>query len=443
MKRKLFFFTMGSLLFGFTLFIPYWTGVEAEKQFRLLNQHYPTHDARMVLQDMTYQRGWLISQAQSTFELERGVIAAESQRFTLQHRIEHGFLPIYPTIIYTTIAPQSEIINHLGLTESPVLVKTALQLDGSGNSELRTSPLALNAPNKPAKLTLQSITGSVAFTPNFAQLTGELQLPQVQLETEQGKVQFHNTKFTTNLRSHADDLWLGLSEWQMAEVDLISRTLPTVALQQLKISVDNQLVDKNLQVNLKSQLQQLTVKQDNYGPGDVAVEIRHLNVDSVNNVRQILHTMSNLSGAQTNILLWAKLSQYGMTLLNEQPELAIPQLNFATPQGQVAGNLSLGVDKIEATAWLYPLTLLESFHGKLALQLPKSLLNQVLATAMQPTAADSQTADETEVVQTLVANWLKRGWLTQQDQTYHIQAQLQGGMLDLNGRQILLKNLLR
>jgi len=52
MKRKLFFFTMGSLLFGFTLFIPYWTGVEAEKQFRLLNQHYPTHDARMVLQDM-------------------------------------------------------------------------------------------------------------------------------------------------------------------------------------------------------------------------------------------------------------------------------------------------------------------------------------------------------------------------------------------------------
>jgi len=62
---------------------------------------------------------------------------------------------------------------------------------------------------------------------------------------------------------------------------------------------------------------------------------------------------------------------------------------------------------------------------------------------MQPTAADSQTADETEVVQTLVANWLKRGWLTQQDQTYHIQAQLQGGMLDLNGRQILLKNLLR
>jgi hypothetical protein len=46
-------------------------------------------------------------------------------------------------------------------------------------------------------------------------------------------------------------------------------------------------------------------------------------------------------------------------------------------------------------------------------------------------------------VQTLVANWLKRGWLTQQDQTYHIQAQLQGGMLDLNGRQILLKNLLR
>jgi len=174
------------------------------------------------------------------------------------------------------------------------------------------------------------------------------------------------------------------------------------------------------------------------------VEIRHLNVDSVNNLRQILNTMSNLPSARSNILLLGKLTQYGMALLNEQPELAIPQLNFVAPQGQLTGNLLLGVDKIDAIAWLYPMKLLDSLHGKLTMQLPKSLLNQILSTIAQPDISDdSQMAEGTQLAQTWLANWLKQGLITQQDQTYHVQAQLQNGMLNLNGRQIMLKNLWR
>jgi len=444
MKRKIFFFTIASLLFGFTVFIPYWTGVEAEKQFRLLNQHVPTHDAQMILSNTTYQRGWLISQAQSTFEIARGVISAESQQVILEHKIEHGFLPILPTIIYTSIAPQSRIVHWLGLTETPVLVKTTLQLDGSGNSQIHILSLSLNDPERHAKLQLQRIEGSATFTANLAQLNGELRLPQLQLETDKGKVQVNNTTFTTNLRAHSGGIWLGMNQWQMDEVNLLSQTLPAVVLRQLKVSVDNQLIDKHLQVNLKSQLQQLAVKQDNYGPGDITVEIRHLNVDSVNNLRQILNTMSNLPSARSNILLLGKLTQYGMALLNEQPELAIPQLNFVAPQGQLTGNLLLGVDKIDAIAWLYPMKLLDSLHGKLTMQLPKSLLNQILSTIAQPDISDdSQMAEGTQLAQTWLANWLKQGLITQQDQTYHVQAQLQNGMLNLNGRQIMLKNLWR
>jgi uncharacterized protein YdgA (DUF945 family) len=87
---------------------------------------------------------------------------------------------------------------------------------------------------------------------------------------------------------------------------------------------------------------------------------------------------------------------------------------------------------------------LDSLHGKLAIQLPKSLLNQILSTIAQPDISDSsQTAEGTQLAQTWLANWLKQGLITQQDQTYHLQAQLQDGMLDLNGRQIMLKNLWR
>jgi|GEM_PF-2566858 uncharacterized protein YdgA (DUF945 family) len=444
MKRKLFFFTIGSLLFGFVVFIPYWTGVEAEKQFLLLNQHVPTHDAHLVLSDTTYQRGWLISQAQSMFEIARGVMSAEPQQVILEHKIEHGFLPIFPTIIYTSIAPQSPLVHWLGLTETPLLIKTSLQFDGSGNSQMRTLPLNFHDLNRHAKLHLQQIEGSATFTANLARMSGELRLPQLQLETDKGKVQVNNTIFTTKLQAHSGGLWLGLSQWQMEEVSLLSQTLPAVVLRQLKMSVDNQLIDKRLQVNLKSQLQQLAVKQENYGPGDITVEIRHLNVDSVNHIRQILNTMSNLPSARSNILLLGKLTQHGMALLNEQPELAIPQLNFAAPQGQLTGNLLLGVDKIDATAWLYPIKLLDSLHGKLVIQLPESLLNQILSTIAQPDISDGlQTTEGTQLAQTWLANWLKQGLITQQDQTYHLQAQLQNGTLDLNGRKIMLKNLWR
>jgi uncharacterized protein YdgA (DUF945 family) len=442
MKRKLFFFTISSLFLGFTVFIPYWTGVEAEKQFRLFNQHYPTHEARVMLKKTTYQRGWLESHAESAFEIAGGTSASTAPRVVIDHQIEHGFLPFFPTVIYSTLAPESDVVSWFGLTESPVQVKTILQLDGSGSSQLSSHPVNLQVPDKPAVLQLQPIDATLHFTPNFTKVTGELHLPQMALETEHGKVQLDNTQFTTDLQSQPDALWLGVSQCEIGAVNLLSRAFPAITVQQVKFSADTQLVDNYLQVSLKSQMQHLAVKQENYGPGDITVELRHLNVNSIRSLREILNDFTQLPTAQTNILLWGRLMQQGIALLSAQPELAMPRLNFTSPHGDLVGSALLGVDKVDATAWLYPSQLLESFHGKVTLSLPETLLTQVLALLVEPMTTANKPLDVTQTVQTLLANWLKRGWITQQDSTYNFQAQLQHGVLDLNGRRIPLTNLL-
>lgn len=443
MKRKLFFFTMASLLFSFMVFIPYWTGVEAEKQFRLFNQHYPSHDARLILKEATYQRGWLTSHAESSFEIANSRLAPELQHLVISHQIEHGFLPLFPTVIYSTIAPRSDMLHQLGLTESPLMVKTILQLDGSGSSEVHSHLVSLQAPDKQTTLQLQPIAGTANFTSNFTKLIGELQFPQLQVETEHGKVQIDNTKVTTNLQAYPDELWLGLSQCRIETVNLLSKTFPAVTLQQVNFSVDNQIVDGYLQVNWQTSMQQLAVKQEIYGPGNITVELRHLNVNSAHRLREILNDFEKLLTAPTNVVVLGKLMQQGVALLSAQPEVAIPQFNFTSSQGNLVGSAELGVDKVDATAWLYPRVILEAFHGNLSLSLPETLLNQFIAIIVEPATADKSADMEMEqTIRTLLASWIKQGLITQQGKTYHIQAKLQHGVLDLNGRQFALKNLL-
>lgn len=439
MKQKLFFFTMGSLLFGFAVFIPYWTGVEAEKQFRQFSQHYPTQDARIILKEATYDRGWLVSSAQSSFEItnNNGTI----QRLILSHEIEHGFLPIYPTVVNTIVAPQSDIVEWLHAQESPVQIKTTLRLDGSGDSEIRVIPIYLNASDKPAQLKVQSITGTLHFTSNFARITGNFLLPRAELETDRGIVQLNNTVFTTNLQTQSYEMWLGTHQWQIGELSLLSHEFPALTLQQLHLSLENQVIEHFLKLNLQAKLQQFLVKQEGQGQGAVAIELRHLDINNINQLRQTLTQFTQSANAQKNVLLLGKLLQQAMGLLSAQPELVIPQLTFNSPHGQLTGNLALGVEKVDAMAWLYPTALLESLRGEFALHIPEALLKQVLTALLQPNIEEN--GDPKVKMQALIAEWLEKGFMVQQEQTYHIQAKLQQGTLDLNGRQVGIKSWLR
>lgn len=437
MKQKLFFFTIASLLFGFIVFIPYWTGVEAEKQFRQLNQHYPTQDARIILKEATYDRGWLVSSAQSTFEITG---SKSVQRLILSHEIEHGFLPIYPTVVHTIIAPQSDIVQWLRAHESPVMVKTTLRLDGSGDSEIRIIPIYLNDPDKPAQLKVQNITGSLHFTPNLTQISGKFHLPRAELETDKGIVQFNNTILTTNLQTQSYEMWLGVHQCQIGELSLLSHDFPPLTLRELNLSLENRVVEHYLKLNLFAQLQQFLVKQDNQGQGRLAVELRHLDVNNINQLRQTVTHFTQSTNAQKNILLVGKLLQQTMGLLSDHPELVIPQFTFNSPHGQLTGNFALGVEKVDAMAWLSPAALLESLRGEFAMHIPETLLKQLLTVMQQP---NEENTDPKTKVQELIAKWLEGGFMVQQEQTYHVQAKLQRGTLDLNGRQMSIKSWLR
>jgi uncharacterized protein YdgA (DUF945 family) len=440
MKQKLFFFTIGSLLFGFAVFIPYWTGVEAEKQFRQLTQHYPTQDARITLKEATYDRGWIVSSAQSSFEIANN--NGTMQRLILSHEIEHGFLPIYPTIVRTIIAPQSDIVEWLHAQESPVQIKTTLRMDGSGDSEIRLISIYLNSFDKPAQLKVQSVTGTLHFTPNFAQITGNFHLPRAELETDKGIVQLNNTILTTNLQTQSYEMWVGTHQWQIGELSLLSHEFPALTLRQLNLNFENQFVEQFLKFGLQAQLQQFLVKQDNQGQGAFSVELRHLDVNHINQLRQTLAQFTRTANAQNNVLLIGKLLQQTVALLSAQPELVIPQLTFDSPHGQLTGNMSLGVEKVDAMTWLYPMALLESLRGDFSLDVPEALLKQLLAALLQPSMETGESEPKMNV-QDLIAQWLEKGFMVQQGKTYHIQAKLQRGTLDLNGRQIAIKSWLR
>ncbi len=436
MNKRLFFLFIILLILAAIMTIPYWAGGEAEQHLAQFNQtFYSAMNLKPV--ENTYQRGWFRSYAVSTFDTPATFEPAPNERFVLLHEIEHGFVPIQSTLVRTTLhtAPLSSA-KSTEVEAALLEVRTAVQTNGDSLSTL-TMP-ALTIKNNNVHLQWQGLQGSVYVKHNFATVEAEMHSPQVQLNTPQGRMVIQNAQFNVLTQPGADFI-PNEGSLSIADMQLTGFQMLPVKLEGIKLHGSNHVIDENLRIAVNTNLQQIHVGTEHYGPIYGDFELRHLHAPTLQRIKNTLvkihHQRLSSPNGGGNMAMYRLMSD-GMALLKNAPEFAMTHLHFNTPKGELQGDLRIKIEAFEGIvfALFNPSLLINALNAQLEMHIPQSLFQQLTEETLPGITPAAQ-----HKIRQHLKTWLVQGILVpakNKPDYYYTRMQLQAGVLQVNGQRL-------
>jgi len=424
-----------SLILGVVTIIPYFAGIETERQFGYFNQtFYPTNHLKLL--DSTYQRGWFHSVAQSRFETSKqNQVADNKANFIFLHEIDHGIVPIQATVVYSRLylaedfnaLPSREMFDNDVLLE----VQTKVQMNGDNLSTLRTPALTIK--DDGTSLQWQGLQGSIQVKQNVATVQAEIYTPQIQLDTDQGQIVIQDITFNADMQSANNNQ--GKGRLSIANTQIISKQVPQVKLEGIELVGSHNIVSEYLTFALKTDLQQIQVGVDRYGPGYGDIELRHWHLPTLTHIKNTLAGIHYQGGIiqKTNAAKF-QLMPLGLKFLNKSPEFALTRLNLNTSEGELQGKLRVKMEPFEGGIFVLfnPTLLLNALNVQLEIFLPQSLLDNLSLAS--------------DTIRPYLKMWIRKGILVLSNEEpgyYHSQMQLSDGVLQVNGQQMPIANVFR
>lgn len=399
--------------------IIYYTGMEVEKQFSLVNQSlYEVVNLKPI--DSSYQRGWFRSYAKTVVETPD----YNDSRLVLVHDIEHGFLQIQPTLIHSTLHPSPVVGTEL--SEILLEVYTTVQINGDSVSKLKMP--ALHVKDDKASLQWQGLQGTVYAKGNFAAIQTEIHSPQIELDTAQGKIVIQQISLTADVQPGSAT---GEGSLTIADILVAGKQKPPVTFTGVKLVGNNNIVNDNLMVEMKTVFQKIQVGADDYGSGSANFELLNWHLPTLTSIKNTLVNMGNqglLSRLQTNVAMF-RLIPYGMALSKNAPEFAVNHLNFNTSEGELGGTLQVKFSPFDENIIaliINPSLLLNAVSGQLSMYIPQSLLQD----SIEPPVIN-------QTIRQALKTWLDKGILMPAEDKpdyYRSKMELKEGVLQVNGQ---------
>jgi len=417
--------------------VPYWIGVETERQFTNFNQEfYP--QAHLKLLKSKYQRGWFQSVAHSTFAtMGTSNPVSNDNLFTFVHKIEHGFLPTQSTLIHTTLYTVSELSAKLiPKSEKTALleVHTTVQTNGDSTSTLTMPTLAISDNNY--HLRWQGLQGYLYVKHNSATVQTDMHSPQIQFDTNKGRIVIQNVKLNLEVQFGPDSMQ-SVGSISIADLQLSGKQAPPVKLEGFKLVGSNNLANDNLMVMAKTGLQQIHIGKKNYGPGYSDFELRNWHIPTLIHVKNTLVDIrrQGLPPAQEANVAMFRLMPYGLALLKNGPEFAT-SLHVNTPDGSVRGALQVKIPPFDGNIFTLfdPLALVKILTAQLEMHIPISILDNMTSQTLSKEVSATH-----KMIGQLFNKWREKGILIvaeDQPNYYRSQMQLKEGILQVNGQQL-------
>jgi len=303
-------------------------------------------------------------------------------------------------------------------------VHTTVQINGDSVSQLKMPAQQLK--DEKAHMQWQDLEGTVYANRKLTAIQTEIRSPQIQLETDQGQIVIQQISLQADVQPGSTN-FLQEGRLSIADIRLAGKQKPLVTLKGLELVGNNDIVSDNLMIGVKTDLQQIQVGADHYGPGFGRFELLHWHVPTLMSIRNTMTEIQSrgLPKRLQDRMLKLRLAPYGVALLKNTPEFAITSLNFNMPEGELRGTLRVKMEPFDqlALAALNPSLLLNILDAQLDMHIPQSLLQ------------DDSTADET--IKQRLNVWLEQGILIpaeDQSNYYQSQMQLKGGVLQVNGQ---------
>ena len=242
-------------------------------------------------------------------------------------------------------------------------------------------------------------------------------------------------------------LWLGKADFSLPEIEVKAEQAPVFELKDLNVQIQTGQDDQGLNTEFGFDVERIKVQDKNYGPGDLQVEILHLNTEAMAKINQLQMKLLN-EAPPSNLTLLAIIAELPK-LISNGARLKVMH-KFVIPQGKISANLSMTLPK--QTAGQSPEQWAAQVQGQGQVKAPAALVRELLIVSLNKTQPQQQSQPQTDRVEqaveqspvvsvnpsqqadSLLAKWTKEGILTQDQQDYVINFEIKNREIMVNGQ---------
>ncbi|MCP4699014.1 MAG: YdgA family protein [Gammaproteobacteria bacterium] len=355
--------------------IPYWIGKEAEKHLTAANmQFFENPDFKLL--DSVYRRGWQTSSAENTFEIRTEAYPLSlNRRFTLRHRIRHGFLPFIPARIHSTLI-NSDTADSSGATlfSNARALQTHTRINATGKTVVDIDIPPSSIRDGQQALEWQSIQASFTAVPGLSGTHAEIKAPF--LHVRHADEQLTLKDLSANISMETGNSGKGTS--RAAGISIKIGQQPALELTELRGTENFHVKEGKVTLFARNSIEKLQFGGERFGPGEFDFEMRDMDANSLRKIQTTLADLIRRGVALKDagfITAWT-LMQHGLVLLKNSPEVNITRLRLTTPDGDLTGTLHISVLQLKQSSTNF-FELFKAIKAEAQLYVPKVFLYAV------------------------------------------------------------------
>ncbi len=428
---------------------PWYLGQRAEQAYRdqLAALERQPKGWRVVTED--YRRGWFSSQASAELApTQEGL--ADALRLRIDSHLTHGpqglsDLTWPPTL---TRADSLLALDHPMVQLSGVRAQTRIGWDGDALSRIELP--AMDQPADDNRLGLRIAAGQGELHVGRAgPIAARIELPALELLDAQGHafLALRGLKAANEITPWLPGLGIGSGDLSIAEAAVQAPDLEIDA-RDLHIAIGSHQDAGLLEILISYSVATLRIDGADYAPSQIDISLNRLGGEALSAVQTDLAEIAaqDQPEAMAGIARLAVLMRHLPELAVTNPSIAIKHLDIATPEGQVSGHLTLGVQGLTATDLLSKGAWIQRLTGDGELSLPRRVALKLATRAILQKAqgaSDHQdrpplTADQEQAAADAATaqldGLLSSGWIGAEGDRIKTTLMLADGLLTINGK---------
>ena len=392
------------VLLGVLLGLPYWFGVNAEKEYANLENILESQleSGNIVIIDKSYERGWFSSKAQTTLALTDA--EGEILRLRDQDTIYHGPIPLGPlfkgklspipvtAVIDSTSVlipgPDSEYKELTGKLP-PIFLRTALNLDGGGTTDISMPGIDSETGEEGEYIVWSGVIGKLDFGPGFKEIAASIESGGLKIKSEDLNLAVSGLKGDSDIIYQGGDYYLpiGSASLSIKDISLESKDEETGELDSLSLkNIEFKGMTENVAGRLNSVhslwFEEVAVGKLKYGPGGYELTVRNIDKVAWQKIQKLLNESRNITDPEeSREYAAAQIMNILPELVKKSPEIELTKLSLETGAGSLEGHLLISVDGsglANPDLASNPLFLLMAVAASAELSITKSLLENAM-----------------------------------------------------------------
>lgn len=381
--------------------LPYWFGIQTEKEYKNITKDYSESEHLEII-DQSYQKGWLKSEAKTTFLLKNG----DSGFLELEEidTIYHGPVPLQllsggKRVLKPVMAVLDSEVHVLPVKESnyseiirnipPLELFTILSLDGHGTTHITMRGINTESGAEGEKLVWNGLEGDINFGPQLKSLDTRLTSPGFELDGKDIKLSITEIEGDSKLtyKDHSNRYPTGEASLSVKELFLKSMDEKTgeeesININRIRISASTEEEAGTLSSTHSAGFEELEIGGYKYGPGVYELAIRNIDISSWTKIQALLNEYNKVEQTEENKEKYmAEFFGVLPNLVKKSPEIELTKLSLKTDKGSLLGHVRISVDgsNLENPELATnPLFLITAIKASAKVSISKTLLKSIL-----------------------------------------------------------------